>query len=156
MNKLGFILITCLLFFFITSNINAQWVGIGPCTTYISCITASSDYLFAGSGSNGLYRSGNNGNSWEASNSGLTIPDILTITSSGSNLFAGTYGRGVFLSTDNGNSWNPVNTGLPDYIVIRCILINGTNMFAGTGGGNGGVYLSVGAIIIILLLIVLL
>jgi hypothetical protein len=62
---------------------------------------------------------------------------------SGTNLFAGACcewwycesAGGVFLSTDNGESWTGVSIGLPN-TSVNTIAINGTNLFAGTGG-NG-------------------
>ncbi len=56
---------------------------------------------------------------------------------SGSNVFAGTYG-GVFLSTNNGASWTA--DGLTQKMVYS-LLVNGTNIFAGTVNG-GGIFLS--------------
>src|SRR5271169_2330427 len=52
---------------------------------------------------------------------------------------------GVFLSTNNGTNWTPVNSGLMNsetpYLRVQCLLVSGTNLFAGTENPSG-VYLS--------------
>lgn len=45
----------------------------------------------------------------------------------------------MFLSTDSGNTWNAFNNGLTETDILS-LLIDGTNLFAGTSGG--GVFLS--------------
>jgi photosystem II stability/assembly factor-like uncharacterized protein len=68
---------------------------------------------------NGIFRSANNGASWNASGNG--IPANLTTYalasgpngSGGTNLYAGMYMGQVFRSTDNGASWTTINSGLP-------------------------------------------
>jgi len=67
--------------------------------------------LFAGTYTNGVFLSTNNGISWTPVNSGLTNVNVQALAASGSNLFGGT-GDGVFLTADNGGSWTAVNSGL--------------------------------------------
>jgi len=100
--------------------------------------------IFAGTLAAGLYRSTDNGLTWELAQSGMTNADVyaLAVNSSGQ-VYAGTNG-GVFRSNDNGNSWVGLNSGLSD-LRVRCLAIGpGGQLFAGTDGGgifrstNGG------------------
>ena len=84
-----------------------------------------------------MFRSTNNGASWDPVNTGLPVnPNggrILSLAVSGTELFAGTWWGEVFLSTDSGDSWTDVGTGLYA-LYINALAVNGTNLFAGTGG----------------------
>jgi hypothetical protein len=84
----------------------------------------------------GVFLSTNNGTSWNEINSGLTNTDVsaLIVSPDGMYLFAGTTGSGVFLSTDNGTSWNEINLGLPENLYVSSFVIDGMNLYIGTGG----------------------
>ncbi|MBV6478425.1 MAG: hypothetical protein HGGPFJEG_01180 [Ignavibacteria bacterium] len=101
----------------------------------IDCFLESGSNLFAGTDSNGVYESINNGGNWTAANNGLTDGHVRALGISGNNIFAGTRG-GVFISTNNGNSWNTINGPTN----VTTIAISGNNMFVGTY--HEGVYLS--------------
>ncbi len=120
--------------------VNAQWVkSNNPISGYVTCIVTNNSYIFTGTNS-GIYRSSNNGISWDTVNSGLTNKGILSIASNGNMIFAGT-SSGVFLSTNNGNNWVTKNTGLTDSIYgITSIALKGDTIFAGTNGK--GIYYS--------------
>ena len=89
----------------------------------------------------GVFRSLDEGASWQRMNSGLAYPppvqgsvDVHCFAISGTRLFAGTQG-GVFLSTNYGDNWAPVNAGLTDpagYRPVCSLLVHGTELFAGT------------------------
>lgn len=83
---------------------------------------------------------------WEQVNNGLPSLNVSALAvgpngSGGTHLYA--CGYRVSLSTDNGLNWATVNTGLPDF-PQRAIVIAGSTVFVGTGGGvyrstdNGG------------------
>jgi len=95
----------------------------------------SNGHIFAGTDGAGMFRSTNNGESWDEINFGLTSTKIhvysLVINSNG-HIFAGTPG-GVFRSMDNGANWSA--TGLTNtYVSVLAINSNG-DIFAGTFGG---------------------
>lgn len=134
----------------------AQWIKISPFGLGASSIAAipngtSGTNLFVAGKS--VYRSTDNGSSWENDSTGLGNSGSATaLAVSGGNLFAVT-GSGVYLSTDTGATWVAVNTGLPrlqsdssQFYPIKCIIAMGHNVFVGleegTWGGQGGVYLS--------------
>lgn len=99
--------------------------------------------LFAGTEGGGVFLSNNDGVDWTDISSGLAdrIVQCLAVKSEsvGSDLFAGTR-SGVFRSNDKGTTWSSVSTGLPPGTAIWSIAVNGTSLFAGTGGG--GIFLS--------------
>jgi photosystem II stability/assembly factor-like uncharacterized protein len=114
------------------------WVKKNHPSPDISSLIVSGSDLFAGTG-NGVTRSINGGSSWSwanAGNGGVPVTGLAVIPygSSGKYLFAGTDSNGVILSLDAGAHWAFVNSGLTDTL-IRCLCVNGTNLFAGTGSG---------------------
>jgi hypothetical protein len=66
---------------------------------------------------------------------------ISSIAVIDTNLFAGTHRSGVFLSTNNGTNWTSVNSGLTD-LLVHCLAVNGSKLYAGTGFLSGGIFLS--------------
>jgi hypothetical protein len=113
--------------------------------------------IFAGGLECGVVLSTNNGTSWTPVNAGTgTPPAVYALAVSGTNLFAGTSYNGVLLSTNNGTSWTAVNSGLPihdlgggnwEITAVHSLAVSpngagGTNIFAGTGTGKDGIFLS--------------
>jgi len=93
----------------------------------------TSDYLFAGTNGDGLYRSADDGANWihtELTNA--SVP-ALTINSSG-HLFAGT-GCGVLRSTDNGDTWTGVDEDLPGPGYNALEVTSTDILFVGTATG---------------------
>ena len=138
------------LFLLIPSSGQAQWVEAnGLAKSNIMCFGALGDNLFvsgAFGGQRWVYRSIDDGTSWQSANTGLTGSLIWQFADIGSYIFAAMSGNGgrfgVFRSTDSGTSWQMVNTGLPEGSV-ECIAVVGTNIFAVDQGAVGGeVYLS--------------
>ena len=117
-----------------------QWVimsdGIGSNQCILS-LTSSNSNIFAGTYSNGVFRSTNFGITWTTVNSGLTFLTVQSLIIKENYLFAGTAGSGIFLSTNNGENWN--FSGLTNQD-IYCFALIGSNLFAATFGN--GVYLS--------------
>lgn len=90
--------------------------------------------LYAGSFGGGVFKSTNNGQSWAATNSGLTAMVIPALIASGPNLLAGAQGSGIYRSTNDGQSWTPSSEGLPPYQDITGFALIDTVVFAGTYG----------------------
>lgn len=72
---------------------------------------------------------------WVQTN-GLNEGQVNCLAVSGSNIFAGS-DNGIYLSTNDGLNWTLI---LPTDSWVYALIVNGTNIFAGTLGG--GVYLS--------------
>jgi hypothetical protein len=124
-----------------TNHLMAQWVQTdGPEGGNVFCLTSIDTMLFVGT-ENGVFRSVDNGVSWNPT----TLDSRIVVSlaempngDSGMNLFAGTLLGGVYLSSDNGNSWSDVNFGL-GYKNVHTLAVKDTNLFAGT---DDGVFLS--------------
>jgi len=115
----------------------------GACAIYAFAVNDT--YLFAGghhgdfSAAGGVYRSSDNGTQWTQVTSGLVGTlgyTVRALVVNGCQTFAGLEeSTGAFLSTNNGVRWTAVNSGLTN-TNIRALLMNGTNLFAGTIGGG--------------------
>jgi hypothetical protein len=125
-------------------NSQAQWIQTnGPYNKTITSFAESGVYLFAGTDGDGVYRSTNNGASWDSSNAGLGSNYVTALAVVGSYIFAGGT-AGVYRSTDNGGSWNPFKTGLSNG-VGALIVIGGNTILSGTDNYNNtnrGIYMS--------------
>jgi photosystem II stability/assembly factor-like uncharacterized protein len=138
-------MIGCLSF---SASVQAQWVPTnGPYGGGFEALAISGTNLFAGADNGAIFRSTDSGATWETASNGLQDGyAVFSLAAFGTNLFEGGYG-GAYLSTDQGNSWIQVSTGLPNANFsgatnVTCFAENGTNLFAGTGNGGYGVYLS--------------
>jgi len=102
-------------------------------------LAINSDFqIFGGSPGAGIFRTSNNGNTWESINAGLSNTFISAIGISNNNkIFAGTNG-GLFVSTDNGSSWKYADLMVKS---VRDIVINSKgDIFVADAGA--GVYYS--------------
>lgn len=97
----------------------------------------SQDNIFAGTWGDGVYKSTDEGVTWDPVNSGLTNLHVNCVFIAPNNdIYASTEGGGIFISKDNGVNWDPINNGLTN-LNVRVVNKheNGT-LFAGTYG-NG-------------------
>lgn len=119
-------------------------------TTGIFAMSVIGPNIFAGTQSNGVFKSTDNGTSWNAVNNGL-VGNALNIQASvvnGSTLYVGTYLGGVHKTTNNGTVWTTVNAGLTN-LNVNALAFSGADLYAGTMGGvfkstnNGGSWTAV-------------
>ncbi len=93
--------------------------------------------VYVGPGALGIYRSADNGASWQFG-SGSTWDLAGTIVQSFgpglSSVMAGTNGRGILGSANSGSFWSQLNTGLTNLDIRGFIGYNG-HIFAATGDG---------------------
>ena len=102
------ILVILLILFTFFSVCFAQdyWESIYSSGSTINCITKNSiGYLFAGTTSNGLYRSVDNGVNWEQTSFDECCS---TIISNSDTLYTGNH-LGIYISIDTGVSWEQTN-----------------------------------------------
>lgn len=115
------------------------WVqtGLNNVAVNTIAITGSGD-LFAGAHGDGVFRSQDNGENWQAVNSGLSNSVIyaLAVYDGGDFLFAGSDGDGVFRSADNGESWQQKVSGLTNPAVLSLAIDPAGIIFAGTSMGG--------------------
>ena len=99
--------------------------------------------LFAGVGNEGVFRSSDGGENWEAANTGLTntrIESLLIDPDNPNTLLAGS-GNGVFISFNQGDTWTAA-AGFPSNVVITDIVnVPGTRTFY-AGSFNPGIFQS--------------
>jgi hypothetical protein len=110
----------------------------------IKAMAFCGSYLYAGTGQKGIFRSADNGLTWEAVNSGLGNISSRTFGSFaviGTDIFVGTIGQGVFRLVNNGNTWTAENNGLPTGAAqrVRTMIIKDSDIYVGT---NAGLYRS--------------
>jgi photosystem II stability/assembly factor-like uncharacterized protein len=133
-----------------------------PSSSQISEIYVFGEYIFARKASytDQLYRSNDNGTTWQLKNSGLSWSEqapfyVSNMTHIGSTLYLGT-SNGVYKSTDNGDNWSEIagnnfsSLGLTSKY-IRVVKSNNGKLYVGTGEGffissDNGVNWSAGAI----------
>jgi len=106
-----------------------QWI---PTNFYggAHSFVVSGQNLFAGS--QGVFRSSDNGKNWTVANSNSLNAEVISLALIDTDLFAGTANQGVFLSTNNGRNWTAVNTGLPMNTAVSALIAIGSSLFAGT------------------------
>jgi photosystem II stability/assembly factor-like uncharacterized protein len=118
----------------ITSN--AQWIPTsGLDGRAVSSFAVIDSNIFVGT-NGGIFLSVDNGISWAAVNSGLTMTNVSSLVLTSAGLLAGTRGGGVFLSTNRGASWVPMNSGLTDMDVYTVGSSGLNTMFAGTNSSG--------------------
>ena len=128
-------------------SIQAGGDPVGGIITSIAIDPTNSSTVYAGTAGGGIFQSSDEGQSWTATNSGLTDSGVNVVAvapSSPETLYAGIVGSGVFKSTDGGQAWSPVNTGLT-FRRIRALAIHPANpniIYAGASvlfkSSNGG------------------
>lgn len=101
-------------------------------------IINKSDHIFAGTDGGGVFRSINNGDSWEEINNGISAKEIWTLDiNSQGHLYAGARDTGLFRSTDNGDHWAKVDSSN-----IYVLAINPLNDDIFISAYNVGIYRS--------------
>ena len=134
MKKLPYLISSFIIVFNIFINTtDAQWVQTnGPWGGTINCIASNGNYLYAGTPS-GVFRSTDNGRSWQSSNAGLSsYYSIKAFASIGDDLFAAVPSHGIFVSKDNGQNWQLASSGIWN---IYCLASKDSILFAGVSTG---------------------
>jgi photosystem II stability/assembly factor-like uncharacterized protein len=117
-----------------SENCHTQWIQTnGPNGGWCRCLYAFNGYIFAGSNEGGLFRSSDNGNTWNFvfNLSSVYACDINGITSLGTYLFIATNSYGVYRSSDNGNTFQAFSNGLPNLGTINSIVTSGQYVICG-------------------------
>ncbi|MCX8104239.1 MAG: T9SS type A sorting domain-containing protein [Ignavibacterium album] len=102
----------------------------------VNKIELINSHLFVGTSGGGLFKSTNNGTSWDPSSNGIAKSFIshFTFSAGGAEWAAGIRNAGVFVSADSGFNWIARNNGLdnlPNPTVLSSI-VKGTKWFIGT------------------------
>jgi hypothetical protein len=104
---------------------------------WIDAVASSQGDVLAATRGGGIFRSTNQGQSWNSSSAGLVKSRVLHLsyTNGGQKFYSSIYGGGFFVSEDSAQSWQSRNTGFENIFslpVITQFLIKGTSWFAGT------------------------
>jgi photosystem II stability/assembly factor-like uncharacterized protein len=103
------------------------------------CLMVKDSIVFAGTDSNGVLRSEDNGETWKICNNGLpTVTWVHNLVSNQKRIFLASF-DGLYSSKDNGDSWNKIDLGEGEHR-IWSLYANGSTVLA--GGYPGGVYVS--------------
>lgn len=107
----------------------------------VNCIAIDGNAIYAGTKSDGVFLSTDNGKTWVKRNKGLVSnSNVSAISISGNDIFIGTV-LGVYHSTDSGKHWTPkpiINLYYGSFYV-NAIGIKGNSIFTSI---NSGVFLS--------------
>lgn len=126
-------------------NIPGLWdqVLVGEYSAYVETIIVFNGAIYVGCASGYVYRSFDNGGSWEEITTGLSGPytfDITSFVEASDNLFLGRISDGIYKLSLSGNSWEKKSNGLSQYTSVLSLESTGGSLFAGTT--NEGVYVS--------------
>jgi hypothetical protein len=96
-------------------------------------------FIYAVTHSSGIYRSTNNGDSWEAVNSGIPLTGIISISASYGSIGAGTESSGFYFSSNSGGSWGKANYGIAtDSLSYSAVSLNSGFCVVGTRSNRPG------------------
>lgn len=133
---------------FVTSDNGASWQSTGYNITNpnITSLLTYNGTMFAGTYGGGVFKSTDNGASFSTANFGLINQNVNVLLLSGTTIYAGASALnsadGIYKSTNNGSSW--VSAGLLN-IGVYSLMINSSNLYAGTNAGVHRTLLSGGA-----------
>ncbi len=100
------------------------------------CLSISDNMILVGTLDKGIYRSLDDGHSWEEVNNGIVIDQILSLEINNEFILAGTYGTSyegsLYISYNNGDNWFSLNTN-NDLQDMFSVATNGNDIFAGAG-----------------------
>ncbi len=115
----------------LTTSLYAQWqqADNGITNHVYTAIGSNGENVFIGSGSVNLYKSADNGSSWNTVNNGISGM-VTMLDASNGNLFAVT-ANGVYLSNNNGASWSLQNNGLALNFAGQSIFADADTLFSG-------------------------
>lgn len=116
----------------------------GPLGLTVKAIYKANNIVYAGTNTQGVYKSTDDGLTWSAANSGIERASIHDIVVSGGNLLAAASStcssfNNVFKSTDNGGTWTGTS-GLGG-MIVNSFAIKGTSVYATFGAlpGSSGI-----------------
>lgn len=92
-------------------NLPADPTKVGFTEPTVQALVTNGSTIYAGT-LGGVFRSSNQGLTWQPVNTGLTATRVNSLTTARGVVFAATDGSGVFRSADNGASWQSANNGL--------------------------------------------
>lgn len=129
-----------------TNNGTSSWslVGLGNESIYAVMVNQNQHtQIFAGTLTDGVYRSNDSGASWQSKSQGLFVTNvqgIVTIQGEADLLLAATRSNGVSLSQDRGLLWQPLNSGIGSETMMGLIADPADNHILYALTINAGLY----------------
>ncbi len=117
---------------FISNNNGVTWTEIGgslPSDNFTGVTILSHD-IFVATYQHGVFKSTDNGQTFIASNNGLTSTITYSIEAGDTRIYAGT-GNGLFVSNDHGANWSVISNTLLQGHEIFHLAISGSTLLAG-------------------------
>jgi photosystem II stability/assembly factor-like uncharacterized protein len=119
-----------------SSDRGLTWTHTALTTPYILEITTNKKGQVFASAAEGVFRSTDDGDTWQLFSIGSSDNLILSLTVNDSNhVFAGTACCGVYRSTDDGETWAALENGLDRPGVYSLVIDPKGVLYAGTTGG---------------------
>jgi len=123
-----------------SDNNGATWDIVGLPNLDVRSLIVSGNTLLAGAldfqaDRGALFRSIDNGNTWQRSDTGLTSTFSKILVLGEKELFVGTLGGGVFISQDSARTWQPRSAGLTN-VGVNALTWNKGILIAGTDAGG--------------------
>ncbi len=141
--KMTFVVVVMLVLFVQVGK--SQWTSIGLSSDRIMSLAVKSNgHIFAGTYSNGLYRSTDDGANWTQVLGPSSVYEVYSIAFDGSgNVYAGTYAAGLYRSTNDGDNWTLLSSStgpnnLPVGDVYAVGVTTGGTLIAVEGASNNG------------------
>lgn len=125
----------------IVSPVYCQWYSSGgPNGASAHEIVKLASSLFVNTESGGIYKSTNNGDSWELSSTGIPCGKVIyDLVENNGILYASVSRGGIYSSSDQGVTWQPINKGV-EVRTFYSLYANGIDIYAGSS--ERGVYFS--------------
>lgn len=119
----------------------AQWQPTnGPEGGYTSHLTKVSDALFVNGQAGGIFKSVDEGLTWQEANNGLPeYAHCYVLTRYNNRLYASIYNNGIYFSEDSGGSWHPINNGVEN-LTCYAFAVHADDLYA--ADANGGFFYS--------------
>jgi photosystem II stability/assembly factor-like uncharacterized protein len=123
----------------VPSSAFPQWTRTnGPEGISMESLAYIDGTIYAGTATDGLYGSTDDGVNWLPLNSGIETEDVTAIVNLPGYVLIGTFGSGVFRSTDAGQTWLPPSNG--NGLYVSDMVVKDSYVFVGTN--FDGVYRS--------------
>jgi photosystem II stability/assembly factor-like uncharacterized protein len=127
---------------FVSRDSGTSWELTDISNNYISAIIINGTFIYVGTGNNGVYRSIDEGKSWQKINNGLNENTELNVTAlsySGSRIFVGS--SDLHYSDDNGDTWIRINAIAGSVLYIanyhnRMVVVSSSDIYFSNDFGN--------------------
>jgi hypothetical protein len=117
-----------------STNLGQNWM-LSTRLDICASLTKKGANYFSGSTQMGVYKSTDNGKSWEQT--GLDSGSVIGLGSSSTHLFACVWTKGLFISSNDGVSWTHASLNRTS---VRRLAASGSTVYV--GADTGGVYVS--------------